>query len=98
MTSQARFEVDWVSPPGDTIADALEELGMTQAEFAARTGFSRKHVNGLIRGSVAITAETALKLEAVLGAPGSFWLRREIEYREDLARKKTLDEASRHGD
>jgi len=94
MTNAARFECDWVSPPGDSIKDALEELGMTQAEFAERTGFSKKHVNGLIKGNVAITAGTALKLEAVLGPSASFWLRREMEYREDLAREQALEEAS----
>ena len=98
MTEKTRFECDWVSPPGDTIEDALEEQGMSQIEFAERTGFSKKHVNGLIKGSVAITAETALKLEAVLGAPAAFWLRREMEYREDLARKKMLNEAAEHTD
>lgn len=98
MTEATRFDCDWVSPPGDTIEDALEEQGMTQAEFAKRSGFSKKHVNGLIKGNVAITAETALRLEAVLGAPAAFWLRREMEYREDLARKKMLDEAEAHVD
>jgi len=98
MANSKLFECDWVSPPGDTIQDALEELGMSQVEFAERTGFSKKHVNGLIKGNVAITAETALKLESVLGAPAAFWLRREMEYRADLARKKMLDEASKHTD
>jgi addiction module HigA family antidote len=96
MTELTRFECDWGSPPGDTIQDALEEQGMTQVEFAERTGFSKKHVNGLIKGSVAITAETALKLEAVLGPAAAFWLRREMEYREDQARKRMLDDASKH--
>lgn len=96
MTKTTRFECDWVSPPGDTIEDALEEQGITQAEFAKRTGFCKKHVNGLIKGKVEITAETALKLEAVLGSPASFWLRREIEYQEDLARQRALEKAYEH--
>jgi len=94
MTEQQPFEPDWVSPPGDTIADALEELKMSQADLAQRSGFTRKHINGLIRGRVAITAEAALKLEAVLGEPASFWLRRESHYREALARRTALVEAS----
>ena len=98
MTETTRFECDWVSPPGETIEDALEEQGLSQADFARRTGFSKKHVNGLIKGNVAVTAETALKLEAVLGSPASFWLRREIEYREDLARRKALEEAAEHSE
>jgi len=98
MTSNVPFDSDWVSPPGDTIEDALEELGMTQVDLALRTGFSKKHVNGLIKGKVALTADTAMKLEAVLGAPSTFWLKREMEYQEDLARRRSLDEAESHKD
>jgi HTH-type transcriptional regulator / antitoxin HigA len=30
------FSPDWVSPPGDTIADVLQERDWTQAELAER--------------------------------------------------------------
>ena len=33
MTETA-FALDWVSPPGETIADVLDERGWTQAELA----------------------------------------------------------------
>ncbi len=96
MAELATFEPDWLSPPGDTVADALEELGMSQADLARRTGFSKKHINGLIKGKVAITADAALRLEAVLGEPVSFWLQREAQYREALARRAAIDEAAAH--
>jgi HTH-type transcriptional regulator/antitoxin HigA len=52
MTDRVRrFDPDWVSPPGDTILDLLEEKGWTQAELATRTGFTRKHVNELASGT-----------------------------------------------
>lgn len=94
MTSTQQFRPDWVSPPGDTIGDALEELRMSQADLALRTGFTRKHVNRLVKGSVAITAEAAVRLEAVLGEPASFWLSREAQYREALARRAAQAEAT----
>ncbi len=78
---------DWVSPPGDTIVDLLEERGWTQAELAERSGFTRKHVNLLIAGKAPITEDTALKLERVLGSTARFWLTRETQYREPLARR-----------
>lgn len=93
MVEMQRFEPDWISPPGDTIADALEELSMSQAGLAERTGFTRKHINGLIKGRVAVTADAALRLEAVLGEPASFWLQREAQYREALARRSARKEA-----
>lgn len=82
----ASFTPDWISPPGDSIADLLEELGWTQSEFAERTGFTSKHVSLLINGKASITEETALKLERVVGSNARFWLTREAQYREALAR------------
>lgn len=94
MTTKAAtaFQPDWVSPPGDTISDLLEERGWTQAELANRTGFTTKHINLLITGKAAITEETALKLERVLGSTAQFWLRREAQYREALARNEENEE------
>jgi len=80
------FEPDWVSPPGDTILDLLEEKGWTQSELATRTGFTRKHVNELASGKATLSPETALKLESTLGGSAQFWLTREAQYREALAR------------
>jgi len=80
------FTPDWISAPGDTILDLLEERGWNQVEFASRTGYTTKHISQLINGKAAITEDTALKLERVLGSPASFWLTREAQYREALAR------------
>lgn len=84
------LDSDWVSPPGDTISDLLEETGWTQAEFSKRIGYSKKHINLLIQGKVPITEETACRLELVLGGSVSFWLTREAQYREALFKKEGL--------
>src|SRR5262249_324734 len=81
------FEPDWLSPPGETIADLLEEKGWTQAELAERTNFTRKHINELVAGKVVLTPEAALRLEATLGGTAAFWLAREARYRERCARQ-----------
>src|SRR4051794_7516586 len=81
------FEPEWVSPPGETIADLLEEKGWTQTELATRTGFTRKYINELIGGKTALTPEAALRLEKTLGAKASFWLAREAHYQERRARE-----------
>jgi HTH-type transcriptional regulator/antitoxin HigA len=88
MTEEAMaFEPDWLAPPGDTMADVLEERGWSQAEFAQRIGCTTKHVNQLIRGKATISEDAALHLERVLGSTARFWLQREAEYREALARR-----------
>jgi HTH-type transcriptional regulator/antitoxin HigA len=82
----APFAPDWVSPPGDTILDLIEERGWTQAELAKRLGYTEKHISQLINGKVPLTDEAALRLERVLGSNASFWLAREAKYREHCAR------------
>jgi HTH-type transcriptional regulator/antitoxin HigA len=84
----APFAPDWVSPPGDTIADVLEERGWTQAELARRLGYTEKHVSQLINGKATITEDTASRLERVLGSTAGFWLRKEATYRERLERQQ----------
>jgi len=94
MTDAQTFAPDWVSPPGDTIEDLLDERGWTQAQLAERTGFTRKHVNDLVKARAAITADTASRLFTVLGGPVSFWLTREAQYRAVVQRRQTLKQLS----
>ncbi|MDJ0616086.1 MAG: HigA family addiction module antitoxin [Calothrix sp. MO_192.B10] len=89
MTKTTRpFTPDWVSSPGDAIADFLEERDWTQAQLAERLGYTTKHISLLINGKAPINEETALKLERVLGSTAAFWLRYEAQYRAALARKE----------
>jgi HTH-type transcriptional regulator/antitoxin HigA len=81
MSEKNAFNPDWVSPPGDTIADILEERSYSQLEFAQRMGYTPKHANELLRSRAPISPETARKLELVLGATADFWIARETQYR-----------------
>jgi HTH-type transcriptional regulator / antitoxin HigA len=61
---------------------------MSQAELVERTGRPKKTISEIINGKTALTPETALQLERVLGIPASFWNNRERQYREALARQE----------
>ena len=78
------YSPDYAVPPGDTLLEVLESLGITQAELAERTGRPTKTINEIGKGKAAITPETALQLERVLGVPARFWNNRERQYREHL--------------
>ncbi|MCB9689725.1 MAG: helix-turn-helix domain-containing protein [Alphaproteobacteria bacterium] len=91
MTDPHTFRPDWVSPPGETIEDLLEERGWTQAEFAERIGFTRKHVNDLVKGRASITPDTGSRLATVFGGPVQFWLTREAQYQAALERRRTIE-------
>ena len=97
-TTIASFNADWASPPGDLIEEVLEERGWTRAELAQRLAFSAKHVNELLKGRAPITADTAERLERVLGHDAGFWLRLEANYQQDLVRLQQLDQLASQKD
>jgi HTH-type transcriptional regulator/antitoxin HigA len=100
MTEAIRnqYTPDYVSMPGETLQEVLELRGMSQAELAERTGRPKKTINEIIKGKAAITPETALQLELVLGIPASFWNSREQHYREALARERGREHLEAVGD
>ena len=48
--------------PGEFLAEALQELGVSQAEFARVIGVSPMRVSHVVKGSRPVTAELALPL------------------------------------
>jgi HTH-type transcriptional regulator/antitoxin HigA len=64
---------DWAVHPGAHLAEYLESRGWSQAEFARLAGLSPKLVSTIIGGTNPVTAETALKLEHVLGMKANVW-------------------------
>ena len=74
--------------PGDVLEDELAERGMSQKELARRAGRPAQVINEIVRGKKAITHETALELEKVLGITAQFWINLESIYRMTLARNQ----------
>lgn len=91
MDANLEFRKEILSPPGDTIQETIDELGMTQAELAQRMGRSKEKLNELIKGKEPLTRKTAVLLDRVLGIPVSFWMNRENDYREELLKIEQLE-------
>lgn len=92
---QNQYTPDYVSPPGETLEEILEERNMTQTELAERMGRPKKTISEIINGKAAITPDTALQLERVLGIKSGFWNNRERHYREALARQEEQERLSK---
>ena len=75
---------DLIIHPGETIADVLEDRGITQAELASRAGVSPAYVSNVIAGKKGISANFAMGLEYALGGPKSFWLNLQANYEAEL--------------
>ena len=86
MTRETRvYEPDYKISPGEHLLDALRQLGISQAELAARTGLSAKHINQIIKGAATLTPETAMQLDLATGTPARQWLTYEAIYRSRIA-------------
>jgi HTH-type transcriptional regulator/antitoxin HigA len=85
--SRNQYFPDSVTHPGETLLETIEAIGMTQAELAERTGRPTKTISEIINAKTAITTETALQFEKVLGVPARFWTNLERNYQEWKARE-----------
>lgn len=69
-----------MSHPGIYVKDAIEELGLTQSEFAYRTGLSIKNVSTLLNGESNITFDVAVKLAAFFDNSVEGWINLQTKY------------------
>lgn len=82
---QAAWQPDWAVPPGEILAEALQERGMSQSELARRMDRPVKTINEIVNGKAAITPDTAIQLERAIGISARLWNGLETQYREHLA-------------
>ena len=97
MSNQATNML-YVTPPGDTLLETLEALGMSQVELERRTGINKKTINQIIKGKEPITQNTSLALEKVLKVPAHFWMNLECRYREHLAKAEQAESMKLHAE
>ena len=77
-TEISTFDPDWVSPPGETIRDLLEERCWSLTEFGKKLGWEPDRVDGLLNGEASISLEIAIGLEQIFGASADFWTIRQV--------------------
>jgi plasmid maintenance system antidote protein VapI len=88
MTAQQEpesFHPDWISPPGDTIRDIMDECGISRRKLACMLDESERNVIALINGDFYIDNDMATRLSEKLGSSVAFWENRERQYREALS-------------
>lgn len=78
------FAPDYAVAPGETLREAIADLGMSQVEFAQRMGITVQSLSRILKGDQPITYDTARKLELVTGISCEFWNNMEARYREQL--------------
>ncbi|MBN1859715.1 helix-turn-helix domain-containing protein [Candidatus Bipolaricaulota bacterium] len=79
IASQAHS--DLAIPPGEYLAEVMDELGLDRAEIAQKTGLPDVVVDRAMNGTEPITRPIAAQLENATGVPSDIWLGLEAEYR-----------------
>lgn len=81
--------------PGEHLAEAIEELGITAAELAREINVPANRITGILHGQRGITADTALRLGRYFGTSPAFWLNLQQLYDVRLAQQEIGPELSR---
>ena len=88
METNTQYYSDLAIPPGEYLLEASAELGLNQADLARRMGRPVQAISEIVKGVKAITPDTALQLEEVLGVPAHIWTGLEADYQLIRARQQ----------
>lgn len=80
-----KFTIGMFNPPhvGAHIQEELESLNLSTAHAAKALGVSRQQLHRVLAGTSGVSAEMAVRLEAVIGSTADHWMRLQGAY--DLA-------------
>src|ERR671927_295622 len=78
--------------PGEVLREEfLSPLSISQYRLAKDTSVPPRRINEIVRGTRAITADTALRLARYFGTSEQFWLNLQAEYDLDVERDRLGD-------
>ena len=81
-------QFDFAPQPGRLLQRELDARTISQAQLAARTGLSTKHINLVIKGTAALSPDVAVALEEILGTSAETWLHLEAAHQAHEARSE----------
>ena len=73
--------------PGEFLRETLEELSISQAQFARAIGVAPMRISHIVKGTRPITAELALLFGRALGQSPQYWLNLQAGYDLKIAEK-----------
>jgi antitoxin HigA-1 len=82
--------------PGEVLREEfLTPLGISQYRLAKDTSVPPRRINEIVRGTRAITADTALRLARYFGTTERFWLNLQAHYDLEVEKARLGDRLSR---
>ena len=92
MSNFVEYNGEAAFHPGGYIKEYIDELGMTQEDFAYRLGTTPKNISCIIRGKQSISKDIATKLSKVMGTSVELWLNLQNKYDQQIAKFNSLKE------
>jgi len=80
MRAMTDFKLAEVFPPGEFLAEELEERGWSQADLADILACPARLISEIVSGKRAITTETAKGLSEAFGSSAEMWLNLQSQY------------------
>ena len=74
--------------PGEYLAEILEELGVSQAEFARTIGVSAMRISHITKGARPVTAELALLFGRAFDQTPQYWMNLQADF--DLKKAESI--------
>ena len=82
--------------PGELLEEEfLIPLGITKYRLSKEIGVSAQRIGQIVSGKRAITADTDLRLCRFFGLSDGYWLRAQVAYDTELARRKLESELAK---
>jgi antitoxin HigA-1 len=73
--------------PGEHLAEALVELGMSAADAARRLDMPVTRVTEILDGKAPVTSDVAVRFATWLGTSAQFWMNLQTLYDERVTRR-----------
>ncbi len=82
--NNATYIADWISAPGQTMMEMLDESSRSISDLASHLGWNTNSLETLLAGEEALSEKTAVSLSAFFDTTTSFWIKRESQFRAGL--------------
>lgn len=92
MSNYFEYKDKLIVHPGYYIKEIIDELGLTQEDFAKRLDTTPKNLSLLIRGEQSLSVDIAYKLSQMLGTTMNYWLNLQNAYDTQMAQIKAEED------
>lgn len=92
MSNMAEIQDCMAFHPGYYVADIIEDMQISQAEFAVRMGTTTKTISCLVNGQINLSNDLAKKLSVMTGTSVDVWLNLQKAYDKKMIEVQQLQE------